>query len=212
MPWRIVKQDEMFCVVKESDGKTVKCHPTREEAKSHLAALYVNEPSTSKKSLDTGFGLLKSLITERAIELKACGANKPGGGGFSAGNTCARGGGEGSSHKLTAPSPDAFLKDGNPGRGGSTPLPKGWTRSSVDSASKTVATPAGDYKVTVSYFNGYYASVSARSAGTMGKDKFGGNINSPTFSKDKVSWDKLQTELDDLSGNLASLPKYSRKK
>lgn len=91
MPWHIVKQDEMFCVVKESDGKTVKCHTTREEAKSHLAALYVNEPSAAKKS--TGYGLLKSLITERVEELKACGANKPGGGGFSAGNTCARGGG-----------------------------------------------------------------------------------------------------------------------
>lgn len=94
MPWHIVKRgdgdDEQFCVVKESDGKTVKCHPTREKAKSHLAALYVNEPSAAKKSM--GYGLLKSLITERRDELKACGANKPGGGGFSAGNTCARGG------------------------------------------------------------------------------------------------------------------------
>lgn len=87
MPWKIVKRDEQFCVVKESDGKTVKCHPTREKARSHLAALYVNESSASKKGL--GFGLLKSLITERVEELKSCGANKPGGGGFSAGNTCA---------------------------------------------------------------------------------------------------------------------------
>lgn len=96
MPWKITKQnDGTFCVVKESDGKTVKCHPTREKAKSHLAALYVNEPSAAKKS--TGYGLLKSLITERVEELKGCGANKPGGGGFSAGNTCARGGGSSSS-------------------------------------------------------------------------------------------------------------------
>lgn len=35
-------------------------------------------------------GLLE--IDDRTLEIKACGANKPGGGGFSAGNTCARGG------------------------------------------------------------------------------------------------------------------------
>lgn len=39
------------------------------------------------------FNTLKSRIESRYSELKGCGANKPGGGGFSAGNTCARGGG-----------------------------------------------------------------------------------------------------------------------
>lgn len=39
--------------------------------------------------------MLKSLIEERVVELKGCGANKPGGGGFAAGNTCARGGSDG---------------------------------------------------------------------------------------------------------------------
>lgn len=91
MPWQIKKQGNEFCVVTKDGGKLVKCHPTREKAKSHLTALYVNEPSAAKKSI--GYGLLKSLITERVAELKGCGANKPGGGGFSAGNTCARGGG-----------------------------------------------------------------------------------------------------------------------
>lgn len=36
---------------------------------------------------------------EELSEIKACGANKPGGGGFSAGNTCARGGKGGGSLK-----------------------------------------------------------------------------------------------------------------
>lgn len=91
MPWKIVpNEDGEFCVVKKSDGKVVKCHPTRKEANSHIAALYVNEPSAAKKSV--GYGMLKSLIEERVEEIKSCGANKPGGGGFTAGNTCGKGG------------------------------------------------------------------------------------------------------------------------
>lgn len=90
MPWKISEQDGKFCVVRKSDGKVVKCHPTRKEANSHIAALYVNEPFAAKKSV--GYGMLKSLIEERFEELKGCGANKPGGGGFAAGNTCAHGG------------------------------------------------------------------------------------------------------------------------
>lgn len=49
MPWKVSEQDGKFCVVKKSDGKVVKCHPTRKEANSHIAALYVNEPSGSKE-------------------------------------------------------------------------------------------------------------------------------------------------------------------
>jgi prohead serine protease len=53
MPWRIErnKGDCAYAVVKESDGKTVGCHPTEEKAKAHLRALYANEP---KKALDGG--------------------------------------------------------------------------------------------------------------------------------------------------------------
>lgn len=91
MPWRVVpNEDGKFCVVKKSDGKVVKCHDTKAQANSHITALYTNEPSVAKKSI--GYGMLKSMIEERVEELKACGANKPGGGGFAAGNTCARGG------------------------------------------------------------------------------------------------------------------------
>lgn len=89
MPWKISEQNGAFCVVRKSDGKVVKCHDTRKEANSHIAALYVNEPSAAKKSV--GYGMLKSLIAERVEELKGCGANKPGGGGFTAGNSCAGG-------------------------------------------------------------------------------------------------------------------------
>lgn len=41
----------------------------------------------------TSFQTVKSMVESRYLELKNCGANSPGGGGFSAGNTCARGGG-----------------------------------------------------------------------------------------------------------------------
>lgn len=40
------------------------------------------------------FREISSQINSRYTELKGCGANKPGGGGFAAGNTCARGGGK----------------------------------------------------------------------------------------------------------------------
>lgn len=68
MPWKINQQGDEFCVTRKSDGKVVKCHPTRKEANSHIAALYVNEPSAAKKSV--GYGMLKSLIEERVVELK----------------------------------------------------------------------------------------------------------------------------------------------
>lgn len=40
----------------------------------------------------TSFQTVKSMVESRYLELKNCGANSPGGGGFRAGNTCARGG------------------------------------------------------------------------------------------------------------------------
>lgn len=43
--------------------------------------------------MSVSFKSLSNSIASRYEELKACGANKPGGGGFSTGNTCARGGG-----------------------------------------------------------------------------------------------------------------------
>lgn len=49
--------------------------------------------------MSANFKSLSDNISSRYEELKACGANKPGGGGFSAGNTCARGGGKGAGAK-----------------------------------------------------------------------------------------------------------------
>lgn len=46
MPWHIQKRDEKFCVIKDADGSTEKCHPTEEQAKAHMRALYANEPQT----------------------------------------------------------------------------------------------------------------------------------------------------------------------
>jgi len=44
MPWHIEKNGNEFCVIKDADGTTVKCHPTKQEAQDHMAALYANEP------------------------------------------------------------------------------------------------------------------------------------------------------------------------
>lgn len=48
MPWKIVKNGTQFCVIKESDGTTEKCHPTKAEAEAHMAALYANEGKAAK--------------------------------------------------------------------------------------------------------------------------------------------------------------------
>ena len=43
MPWKIEEREGSFCVVKESDGSTEKCHPSNGEAEAHLKALYASE-------------------------------------------------------------------------------------------------------------------------------------------------------------------------
>jgi phage head maturation protease len=43
MPWRIEKRDDEFCVIKEDDGESEGCHPTREKAEAQLRALYASE-------------------------------------------------------------------------------------------------------------------------------------------------------------------------
>jgi phage head maturation protease len=43
MPWHIEHREGKFCVVKDADGSTEKCHETEEEAKDHMAALYSSE-------------------------------------------------------------------------------------------------------------------------------------------------------------------------
>src|SRR5262245_36924579 len=43
MPWSISKRDGKFCVIKDSDGSTEKCHDTEDAAKAHVRALYSSE-------------------------------------------------------------------------------------------------------------------------------------------------------------------------
>lgn len=43
MPYKVQKQGEKHCVVKEGDGKQIACHPTRAKALAQMRALYANE-------------------------------------------------------------------------------------------------------------------------------------------------------------------------
>ena len=50
MPWHVAKSSSCpaskpWAVIKDSDGKSVGCHPTKEKAEKHMAALYANEPN-----------------------------------------------------------------------------------------------------------------------------------------------------------------------
>lgn len=50
MPWKIMEggKDCPFEVVKEGTGERVACHPTKEKAKAHMAALYANMPMAER--------------------------------------------------------------------------------------------------------------------------------------------------------------------
>ena len=57
MPYHIGQKGSSGCagfpVVKDSDGKVMGCHDTKEKAKKQLAALYANEPSADKSVLES---------------------------------------------------------------------------------------------------------------------------------------------------------------
>lgn len=69
MPWTIVKDGDSHCVHKEnadgSAGEKVKCHPTEQEAKDHLKALYAN---TTKEKAYASFSSLLEVI-KKALHL-----------------------------------------------------------------------------------------------------------------------------------------------
>lgn len=48
MPYKIEKQGDKYCVVKETDGKVMGCHPTEAEARDQQKALYANEDKLTK--------------------------------------------------------------------------------------------------------------------------------------------------------------------
>jgi HK97 family phage major capsid protein len=54
MPWHISKMDKEYCVIKDEDGVTEKCHPTEQDAKDHMAALYASEMDEEKTVINYG--------------------------------------------------------------------------------------------------------------------------------------------------------------
>lgn len=63
MPWKIVKQDQKYCVIKTTDDSVEKCHDSEEKAKKHMSALYASESSSKDKSLPTSVrNILESKI------------------------------------------------------------------------------------------------------------------------------------------------------
>jgi hypothetical protein len=53
VPWHIVEREGRYCVIKDVDGSTEKCHETREQATRHMAALYASEPENRATSFST---------------------------------------------------------------------------------------------------------------------------------------------------------------
>jgi len=50
VPWHIEKRDDEYCVIKDADGSTEKCHPSEEQAKAHMRALYANTETENRGS------------------------------------------------------------------------------------------------------------------------------------------------------------------
>jgi hypothetical protein len=48
MPWHIAHQNGKYCVVKDDNGESAGCHPTRQEAVAQLRALYASETGGAK--------------------------------------------------------------------------------------------------------------------------------------------------------------------
>lgn len=73
LPWHIEKQGEKFCVIKDTDGKSAGCHPSRAEANDQLRALYANEKKMKACSVTLGNReltvLVADTISERAFGL-----------------------------------------------------------------------------------------------------------------------------------------------
>ena len=62
MPWHIEKKGDEFCVIKDSDGSSAGCHPSREKANAQMRALYSKEPSVNASlELDTN-DLFESFV------------------------------------------------------------------------------------------------------------------------------------------------------
>ena len=52
MPWSLSKRDGKWCVIKDADGITVACHASRAKARKQQMALYANETSARRASME----------------------------------------------------------------------------------------------------------------------------------------------------------------
>ncbi len=50
MPWKIIKQNNKFCVVKKTDNKVLKCYSSESDAKKYLSALYANVEDSMREA------------------------------------------------------------------------------------------------------------------------------------------------------------------
>lgn len=76
MPWHIEHRDDEFCVIKDSDGENEGCHPTEDEAKRQLRALYASEnraePLEHRAPIETRSASVGEVnYPERLIEVLA---------------------------------------------------------------------------------------------------------------------------------------------
>lgn len=65
MPYTIVRQDDQYCVAKESDGSILGCHDTREEAADQIAAIESSEGQ--EKLLDVILDFLCEDENEKSL-------------------------------------------------------------------------------------------------------------------------------------------------
>jgi hypothetical protein len=74
VPWSVKSRGGKYCVIKDADGSTVKCHPSRKKALAHQRALYANvHASAEPENLGSVDQLNSALITgfEAAARLES---------------------------------------------------------------------------------------------------------------------------------------------
>lgn len=75
MPYEIREEDGKFCVYKKAGGKTLGCHPTKEEAQKQIAAIWANEGGKSAFWVTlAGLGDLADEIKAAQDPAAVCGA------------------------------------------------------------------------------------------------------------------------------------------
>jgi uncharacterized protein len=82
MPWKIIKQDNEWCVYKHDDngdaiGDSLGCHDTEDKAKKHLAALYANEPRANMPRGTIAPAREQRILAVPDLQVRAEGDGKP---------------------------------------------------------------------------------------------------------------------------------------